>query len=54
MTPLDQMEVIVDPVGVHLSGQFVEVESQFGQMSGIVGEGTFAFAGNDNFLLKLG
>ena len=54
MTSFDQMQVIVDPVRVHFCGQLVEVDGQFCQMSGIVGEGTFAFAGNDNFLLKLG
>lgn len=54
MTALDQMEVIVDPLRVNFGRQFIEVDSQFGQMSGIVGKGAFAFAGNDNFLFKLG
>ena len=30
VSPLDQMQVIVDPVGVDLSGQFIEVNRQFG------------------------
>ncbi|MEB2782659.1 hypothetical protein U3A58_19885 [Algoriphagus sp. C2-6-M1] len=54
MIALDQMKVIIDPVRIHFSGQFIEMDSQFGKMSGIVGEGAFAFAGNDNFLFKLG
>ncbi len=54
MTALDQMQVIVDPFRVNFGGQFIEVDRQFGQMSGIVGERAFAFPGNDNFLFKLG
>ncbi|MCE7058191.1 hypothetical protein LZF95_26140 [Algoriphagus sp. AGSA1] len=54
MTALDQMQVIVDPFRVNFGRQFIEVDSKFGQMSGIVGKRAFAFACNDNFLFKLG
>lgn len=54
MTALDQMEVIVDPFGVNFGRKFIEVDRLFGQMSGIVRKGAFAFAGNNNFLFKLG
>ncbi len=54
VSPLDQMEVVVDPVGVHFGGQFVEVERKLGQVAGVVGQGAFALARHDNFLLKLG
>ncbi|WP_439489657.1 ATP-binding protein [Algoriphagus sp.] len=54
MTALDSMQVIVDPFRVNFGGQFIEMDGQFGQMSGIVGEDAFAFADNNNFLFKLG
>lgn len=54
MTAFDQMQVIVDPFRVNFGGQFIEMDGQFGQVSGIVGKGAFAFACNDNFLFKLG
>ena len=54
MTPLDQMQVIIDPVWIHCSRQFIKVKSEFGQMTAIVGEGTLTFARDSNFLLKLG
>jgi hypothetical protein len=54
VSPLDQMQVIIDPVRVHFGGKFVEVDRQFGQMPGIAGKGAFALARDDNFLFKLG
>lgn len=54
MTPLDQMQVIIDPVWIYFSRQFIEVKGEFGQMTAIVGEGTLTFASDSNFLLKLG
>ena len=54
MPSLDQMEVIVDPVGIHFGGQFIEMEGEFGQMATIIGNGALTFSGDDNFLLKLG
>ncbi|SEG51604.1 hypothetical protein SAMN03080598_04299, partial [Algoriphagus boritolerans DSM 17298 = JCM 18970] len=54
MPPLDQMQVIIDPVWIYFSRQFIEVKGEFGQMTAIVGEGTLTFASNSNFLLKLG
>ena len=54
MAALDQMEVVVDPLGVDLGGQFVEMQCQLGQVPGVVGQGAFALAGDYNFLFKLG
>lgn len=54
MPPFDQMQVIIDPVGIYLSGQFIEVKGEFSQMTAIVGDGTLAFPGHGNFLFKLG
>jgi hypothetical protein len=48
------MQVIIDPVGVNLSGQFVEMKSKFGQVTAIVADCTLAFTRHGNFLLKLG
>lgn len=54
MPSLHQIQVIIDPVGIHVSGQFIEVNSQFGQMAAVVGDRALTFARNGNFLLKLG
>ncbi len=54
VSPLDQMQVIIDPVGVDLRGQMVEVERKLGQMTAIVGDRALTFARHGNFLLKLG
>ena len=48
------MQVIVDPVWIHLRGQFIKVDGELGQMSGIAVQRAFTFAGNSNFLFKLG
>lgn len=53
MTSLNQMQVIVDPFRVHFGKQFIEVDLQFGQMAGIVGQGALTFPCNGHFLLKL-
>jgi hypothetical protein len=54
VSPLDQMKVVIDPVWVHLGGQFIEVKGQFGQVAAVVGNRTLTFTGHGNFLLKLG
>ena len=54
VTPLNQIQVIIDPVGIHLRGQFIEVNSQLGQMAAVVGDRALTFARNGNFLMKLG
>ena len=54
VSPLDQMQVIIDPVRVDLSGQFIEMKGKLGQMTAIVGDRALTFAGHGNFLLKLG
>lgn len=54
MPSLHQIQVIVDPVGIHLRGQFIKVDGELGQMEAVVGQGTLALARNGNFLLKLG
>jgi hypothetical protein len=48
-----QVEVIVDLVGVELGRQAVEVQGQFGQVAGVVGKGALAPAGNGDFLAEL-
>jgi hypothetical protein len=48
-----QKEVIVDLVGIQLGGQAVEVQSQFGQVAGVVGKGALAPAGDGYFLAEL-
>jgi hypothetical protein len=53
MTSLDQMQVIVDPFGVHFGRQFIEVDRQFGQVTTVIGNSALTFASNGNFLLKL-
>ena len=50
---LEQVEVIVDLVGVKLGRQAVEVQGQFGQVAGVVGKGTLASAGDGDFLAEL-
>jgi hypothetical protein len=54
VAPLDQMQVIVDPVWVYFGRQFIEVDGQLGQMTTIARDRTLTFAGDDNFLFKLG
>jgi hypothetical protein len=48
-----QVEVIVDLVGVELGGQEVEVQSQFGQVTAVVVKGALAPAGDGGFLAEL-
>jgi hypothetical protein len=43
----------VDLVGVQLGRQAVEVQSQLGQVAGIVGQGALAPAGDGDFLAEL-
>jgi len=54
VSTLDQMQVVIDPVGVDLSGQFIEMKSQLGQVAAVVADCTLAFTRHGNFLLKLG
>ena len=54
VTPLHQIQVIINPVGIHLRGQFIEVNSELGQMAAVVGDRALTFARNGNFLMKLG
>ena len=53
MLLLDQVEVVVDLVGIHFGGNLVEVDCQLGKMPGVVGERTRAFPGDGNFLAEL-
>lgn len=46
------MHVIVDQVRIYFIGMFIEVNSQFGQMSDVVGQGFFF--DNHYFFFKLG
>jgi len=48
------MQVFVDSVWVYLSGKFIEVDGQLGQMTTIARDRTLTLAGGYNFLLKLG
>jgi hypothetical protein len=48
------MQVVIDLVRVYFGRQFIEVDGQFGQMSGVIGECACTLASNDNFLFKLG
>lgn len=53
MLLFDQIEVIVDLVGIHFGGNPVEMECQLGQVAGVVGKRTLAFASNCDFLPEL-
>jgi hypothetical protein len=48
-----QVEVIVDLIGVEEGRQAVEVQGQLGQVAGIVGKGALAPAGDGDFLAEL-
>ena len=48
-----QVEIIIDLVGVELGRQAVEVQGQLGQVAGVVGKGTLAPAGDGDFLAEL-
>ena len=48
-----QVDVIVNLVGVELGRQAVEVQGQLGQVAGIVGQGALAPAGDGDFLAEL-
>ena len=48
-----QVDVIVNLVGVELGRQAVEVKGQFGQVAGVVGKGALASAGDGYFLAEL-
>lgn len=50
----NQMQVIVDQVGIHLRGQLIEVDDQPRQVTAVVGKGTLTLAQNGDFLLKPG
>ena len=52
MPSLHQIQVIVDPVGIHFGRELVEVDGQFGQMEAVVGQGTLTLSRNGDFLLK--
>lgn len=54
MSPLDQMQVIIDPLGIDFCWQFIEMKSQLGQVAAVVGDRALTFTGDGNFLLKLG
>ena len=54
VTPLDQMQVIIDPVRIYFGRQFIEVQGEFSQVTAIVCYGALAFTRDGNFLLKLG
>ena len=48
-----QVDVIVNLVGVELGRQAVEVQGQLGQVAGVVGQSTLAPAGDGDFLAEL-
>jgi hypothetical protein len=48
-----QVEVIVDLVGVQLGRQAIEVQGQLGQVAGIIGKRALAPAGDGDFLAEL-
>ena len=48
-----QVEIVVDQVGVELGRQAVEVQGQLGQVAGVVRQGALAPAGNGDFLAEL-
>ena len=52
MLLFDQVEVIVHLVRVQCSGQSIEMYRQFGQVVGIIPQGAFAPAGNNDFLAE--
>jgi hypothetical protein len=49
---LDQVEVVVDLVGVYFGGHLSEMKGQFGQVAAVAAKGAFALACNNNFLTK--
>ena len=53
MLLFDQIEVVVDLVGIHFGGNLVEVDCQLGKVAGVVGERAGAFASDGNFLAEL-
>lgn len=53
MLLLDQVEVVVDLVGIYFGGYLVEVDCQLGKVSGVVGKCAGAFASDGNFLAEL-
>ncbi len=53
MLLFNQVEVVVYLVRVQLSRQAVEVQGQFGQVVGVIGERTLAAAGQRDFLVEL-
>jgi hypothetical protein len=50
---LDQVEVIVDLVGIHFGGNLVKVDYQLGKVPGVVLQRARAFTREGNFLGEL-